>query len=97
MAVIFALWFGELGSGFARWCASAGRGASGRCLRAADDGAWPDVRDVLRPERATVGTIRLQKGAPDELRVKISEPVGMERALQLVRGLSQPVTRLGAR
>ena len=21
---------------------------------------WPDVRDVLRPERATVGTIRLQ-------------------------------------
>lgn len=56
---------------------------------------WPDVRDVLRPERATVGTIRLQKGAPDELRVKISEPAGMDRALQLVRGLSQPVTSLG--
>ena len=56
---------------------------------------WPDVRDVLRPERATVGTIRLQNGAPDELRVKISEPAGMDRALQLVRGLSQPVTSLG--
>ena len=56
---------------------------------------WPDVRDVLRPERATVGTIRLQKGAPDELRVKISEPAGMDRAIQLVRGLSQPVTSLG--
>ena len=56
---------------------------------------WPDVRDVLRPERATVGTIRLQKGAPDELRVKISEPAGMDRALQLVRGLSQPVASLG--
>jgi preprotein translocase subunit SecD len=56
---------------------------------------WPDVRDVLRPERATVGTIRLQKGAPDELRVKISELAGMDRALQLVRGLSQPVTSLG--
>ena len=56
---------------------------------------WPDVRDVLRPERATVGTIRLQKGAPDELRVKISEPSGVDRALQLVRGLSQPVTSLG--
>jgi preprotein translocase subunit SecD len=53
------------------------------------------VRDVLRPERATVGTIRLQKGAPDELRVKISERAGMDRALQLVRGLSQPVTSLG--
>ena len=56
---------------------------------------WPDVRDVLRPERATVGTIRLQKGVPDELRVKISEPAGMDRAIQLVRGLSQPVTSLG--
>ena len=56
---------------------------------------WPDVRDVLRPERATVGTIRLQKGAPDELRVKISEPAGVDRAIQLVRGLSQPVTSLG--
>ena len=56
---------------------------------------WPDVRDVLRPERATVGTIRLQKGAPNELRVKISDPAGMDRALQLVRGLSQPVTSLG--
>ena len=56
---------------------------------------WPDVRDVIRPERATVGTIRLQKGAPDELRVKISEPAGMDLAIQLVRGLSQPVTSLG--
>lgn len=56
---------------------------------------WPDVRDVLRQERVTVGTIRLQKGAPDELRVKISEPAGMDRAIQLVRGLSQPVTSLG--
>ena len=56
---------------------------------------WPDVRDVLRPERAIVGTIRLQKGAPDELRVKISQPEGMDRAVQLVQGLSQPVTSLG--
>ena len=56
---------------------------------------WPDVRDVLRLERVTVGTIRLQQGAPDELRVKISEPSGMDLALQLVRGLSQPVTSLG--
>ena len=56
---------------------------------------WPDVRDVLRPKRAIVGTIRLQKGAPDELRVKISQPEGMDRAVQLVQGLSQPVTSLG--
>ncbi|WP_292287319.1 protein translocase subunit SecD [Marivita sp.] len=55
---------------------------------------WPDVRDVLRPERATVGTIRLQESDPGELRVSISQPEGMERALQLVRGLAQPVASL---
>lgn len=55
---------------------------------------WPDVRDVLRPERATVGTIRLQPSPEGELRVKISEPSGMPRALELVRGLAQPVVSL---
>ncbi|MFP7673170.1 protein translocase subunit SecD [Marivita sp. S0852] len=55
---------------------------------------WPEVRDVLRPERATVGTIRLQSSPVDELRVRISEPAGMDRALELVRGLAQPVVSL---
>lgn len=55
---------------------------------------WPEVRDVLRDERATVGTIRLQDGPPDELRVRISNPEGMERAIELVRGLSTPVVSL---
>jgi preprotein translocase subunit SecD len=55
---------------------------------------WPEVRDVLRPERDTVGTIRLQPSDPDELRVRISQPEGMERALELVRGLAQPVVSL---
>ena len=55
---------------------------------------WPEVRDVLRPERATVGTIRLQPSAPDQLRVRISNPDGMARALELVRGLAQPVVSL---
>ena len=55
---------------------------------------WPEVRDVLRDERATVGTIRLQDAPPDELRVRISEPEGMERAIELVRGLSTPVVSL---
>ena len=52
---------------------------------------WPDVRDVLRDERATVGTIRLQPSEPGVLRVRISEPAGMPRALELVRGLARPV------
>ncbi|MCR9108016.1 protein translocase subunit SecD [Marivita sp. XM-24bin2] len=55
---------------------------------------WPEVRDVLRQERDTVGTIRLQPSNPDELRVRISQPEGMERALELVRGLAQPVVSL---
>ncbi|MEL7166797.1 MAG: protein translocase subunit SecD [Pseudomonadota bacterium] len=52
---------------------------------------WPAVRDILRSERAVVGTIRLQPSAPDELRVRISQPEGMQRALQQVRTLAQPV------
>lgn len=55
---------------------------------------WPEVRDVLRPERDTVGTIRLQPSAANELRVRISEPGGMSRAIELVEGLAQPVVSL---
>lgn len=55
---------------------------------------WPEVRDILRPERSVVGTVRLQPSPADELRVRISEPGGMARALELVRGLAQPVVSL---
>ncbi len=55
---------------------------------------WPEVRDALRPERETVGTIRLQKSPPGTMRIKISQPEGMSRALEVVRGLSRPVTSL---
>lgn len=47
---------------------------------------WPEVRDVLRPERDTVGTIRKQPSDPTELKVKISNPEGISRALTVVRG-----------
>ncbi|SLN42069.1 preprotein translocase subunit SecD [Pseudoruegeria aquimaris] len=57
---------------------------------------WPDVRDALRPLRATVGTIRLQDSAPGELRVRISQPEGMEAALEAVRDLAQPVASVTA-
>lgn len=55
---------------------------------------WPEIRDALRPERATIGTIRLQPSDPDEIRVRISQPEGMSRALEVVRGLATPVTSL---
>lgn len=55
---------------------------------------WPEIRDALRPERATIGTVRLVPSPPDELHVRISEPAGMERALEVVRGLARPVQTL---
>ena len=58
------------------------------------DAMWPEIRDALRDERATVGTIRRQNSAPDEIRVRISQPEGMPRALEVVRGLARQVQTL---
>lgn len=58
------------------------------------DGFWPDVRDALREARDTVGTIRRQDSPPDQLRVRISNPAEITRAVAIVRGLAQPVTSL---
>ena len=55
---------------------------------------WPEVRNLLRAERATVGTIRLQPSSGDELRVKISQPEAIAEAAALVRTLAQPVVSL---
>ncbi|GAA6178631.1 protein translocase subunit SecD [Shimia sp. NS0008-38b] len=55
---------------------------------------WPEVRDLLRAERATIGTIRLQPSPPEQLRVKISKPEAVQDAASLVRGLSRPVTSI---
>ncbi|MBU2963699.1 protein translocase subunit SecD [Citreicella sp. C3M06] len=55
---------------------------------------WPEIRDALRDARADVGTIRLQESAPGTLKVRISNPDGMARALEIVRGLAQPVVSL---
>ncbi len=58
------------------------------------EGLWPEVRDALREARATVGTIRLQASAPDELRVRISQPENMAQALEIVRELARPIVTL---
>jgi preprotein translocase subunit SecD len=58
-------------------------------------GMWPDVRDLLRDQRDTVGTIRLQPSVSDELRVRLNErPEQASRAAELVRGLARPVVTL---
>ena len=52
---------------------------------------WPVVRDTLAAQRDVVGFIRRESSVADELRVSISQPDGMDHALELVRGLAQQV------
>ena len=54
-------------------------------------GMWPEVRDVLAAQRDVVGFVTDVSNTPGELRVRISEPAGMDRALELARGLAQQV------
>jgi preprotein translocase subunit SecD len=58
------------------------------------DAYWPEVRNALRKERATIGTIRRVDGEKYDLRVRISEPGQMQRALEVVTALARPVTTL---
>ncbi|VAV99695.1 Protein translocase subunit SecD [hydrothermal vent metagenome] len=56
---------------------------------------WPEVRDLLREERATIGPIRLQSTEGAELQVRLVEkPDQVQEAATLVRGLARPVTTL---
>ena len=57
---------------------------------------WPEVRDELRAERATIGTIRLQDSETAELRVRISEPEAIDRAVEIVSALARPVSSITA-
>ncbi|WP_121064258.1 protein translocase subunit SecD [Chachezhania antarctica] len=58
------------------------------------DALWPEVRDTLRAERDTIGTIRRQPSASDTLRIRISQPENMAQALDAVRALAQPIQTL---
>ena len=57
-------------------------------------GMWPEIRDALKVERDTIGSIRRQKGPKGELRVRISKPEGLARAVKIVQGLARPVVTL---
>ena len=56
---------------------------------------WPDIRDILRAERDKVGTIRLQKGKLDELRIKLSSPSEIDTGINLLKSLAKPVSSIG--
>lgn len=58
------------------------------------DSLWPEIRDALAAERETVGFVTREEGPPDELRIRISEPEGVARALEIVQGLARPVATL---
>ena len=58
------------------------------------DAYWPEVRNALRKERSTIGTIRRVDGENYDLRVRISEPGQMQRAIEVVTALARPVTTL---
>ena len=59
------------------------------------EGMWPEIRDLLRDERARIGPIRLQPSDPSELRVRLVEnPNEINYAAGLVRGLARPVASL---
>ena len=55
---------------------------------------WPTVRDTLAAERDTIGFVTQEDAPEGELRVRISNPAGMERALELVRSLGNSVMTL---
>jgi len=58
------------------------------------DGLWPEVRDVLRDLRDSVGTIRRIDGTTGELHVRIERPGAMAEAVAAVRELAQPVVTI---
>jgi preprotein translocase subunit SecD len=58
------------------------------------DGYWPSIRDALRTERETVGSVRRTDGPEGSLVFQISKPEGMARALELVRAQASPVQTL---
>lgn len=58
------------------------------------DGMWEEIKNALRKERTTIGTIRLQDGAFDELRIRISKPEQIARAVEIVEGLARPTLSL---
>lgn len=58
------------------------------------DGMWPQVREALKEVRDQVGNVRRQPSEPGVLKVTLSNPAGLDVALQKVKTLAQPVVTL---
>jgi len=56
---------------------------------------WPEIRQALGAERATVGPFWQSADAPPAtLRIQFQETGGLDRAVEIVRGLARPVQSL---
>lgn len=58
------------------------------------DSLWPEVRDLLRDQRETVGSVRRAPSPDDVLRVTIQNPEAMAAAIAAVQPLSVAVVTL---
>ena len=59
------------------------------------DSLWPEIRQALGSERATIGPFRQSADAPAAtLRIQFQETDGLDRAVEIVRGLARPVQSL---
>ncbi len=58
------------------------------------EGLWPDLRDKLRGLRDQVGTVRRLDSGPDELRIRIGNPAGMDAAVKAAQDVAKPVFSL---
>ena len=55
------------------------------------EGLWPSIRDKLRDLRDQVGSVRRLDSGPEELRIRIGNPAGMDAALKAAQDAAQPV------
>lgn len=58
------------------------------------DGLWPELRQSLANERATIGSIRRIEAPDGQLKVQISKPEAIAKAVEVARTLAQPITSL---
>ncbi|MDB6177552.1 protein translocase subunit SecD [Paracoccus sp. Z330] len=58
------------------------------------DALWPELRRALADERATVGAVRRVQAPEGVLKIEIGNPDQLARAVEIVRGFSEPVTTL---
>lgn len=58
------------------------------------DALWPELRQALAAERATIGSVRRVPSPDGTLKVEIENAGEISRAVEIARGLSSPVVSL---